>query len=66
MWMVAGGGVGECSKEKRVKRMQEGEEKRELWWLERENRIRKVHQDQRGLGPRLRGSRCAVSAKAQS
>ena len=33
--------------------------------MERENRIRKVRQDQRGLGPRLRVSRRAVGAKAR-
>jgi len=42
-----------------------GEEKRKGWWLKRESPIRKVHRDQRGLGPRLRVARHAVGAKAQ-
>jgi hypothetical protein len=58
------GGEGECSKEKRVKNTWGREEKEESWWLERENRKRKVHWDQQGLGPRLRVLRHMVGAKA--
>jgi hypothetical protein len=40
-------------------------QKRKGWWLKEENQIRKVHWAQWGLGPRLRGSRCMVSAMAR-
>jgi len=42
-----------------------GEEKRKGWWLKRESPNRKVHWDQRGLGPRLRVARRVVGAKAR-
>ena len=62
-WVVAGGGEGEHSKMKEMKKNTVREKtKRESWWLEEKRRIRKVCQEQRGLSPRLRVSRRAVGA----
>jgi hypothetical protein len=51
--------------EKQKRTVRKRVEKEEGWWLKRESQNRKVHRDQRGLGPRLRVSRRAVGAKAQ-
>ncbi len=57
-----GGGEGERSKTKEGKENAGRKRKRESWWLEEKRQIRKVHQEQQGLSPRLRVSRHAVGA----
>ncbi|SRR5216683_3602783 len=63
MWMATSGGKGRKAQKKAGAKR--GEERRKGWWLKRGSLIRKVRQDQRGLGPRLRVSRRAVGAKAR-
>ena len=60
--MATSGGKGRKAQKKAGAKR--GEEKRKGWWLKRENLIRKVCWDQRGLGPRLRVARHTVGAKA--
>ena len=65
MWTVAGGGEGDCSrKEGKMQRMKKGQENEEGGGWKEKSQIRKVCQDQWGLGPRLRVVRRMVSAKA--